>query len=257
VITRLGEDLKVRVYPGDVIGENIYVERRSEAEAWDMVRRHLQPGAVVFDLGANLGQYTLLAAKLAGPNGHVHSFEPSGRMFAELEFNVRLNGLSDACTLNHLAVSDANGVAKLSTYAPGYEVYGSLGSSQRYCDKIVGFEEVATITLDDYVRQKGIRRVDFMKIDVEGAELPVLRGATQLLAAPMAPALLLELADVTTTALGYRAIDIWDFLEARGFGFYSFTGSGRRLERVSRPADSSLCDDFLAVKKERAGAWGI
>lgn len=119
IITGLGKDLKVRVYPYDVIGKEIYVKGLFEKAEARLALKLLKPGMVFMDIGANLGQYTLLAARPVGMEGHVHSFEPSARMFAELAFNVELNDLSGICRLNNLALSDRDGYAKLSLYEPG------------------------------------------------------------------------------------------------------------------------------------------
>ena len=256
IITRLGKDLKVRVYPHDVIGERIYIDGVFEPDCWNFVGRFLKEGMVVFDLGANLGQYTLLAAKCVGRKGRVYSFEPSSRMFGELEFNVRLNGLLDVCVLNRAAVSDATGMARLSRYEEGAEVFGSIGSHKRKEASIIGYEEVRTITLDDYIKDTGINRVDFMKIDIEGAELLALRGARNLLSRSDSPAILLEVEDVNTSGFGYKAIEIWDYLRSLGYRMYSFERFRSRLEIVERPEESSLSRNLVAMKNASHGYEG-
>lgn len=170
IITKLGKELKVRIYPYDVIGRSIYVDRMFEKAECNFATGFLKKGMVFFDIGANLGQYTLLGAQRVGTTGKVHSFEPSSRMFAELNFNIKLNGFSDICICNKVAVSDKEGTAKLSKYEAGGEVYGSLGSQHWAPDKsIIGHEEVRTITLDGYLKKHNILHVDLIKIDVEGA----------------------------------------------------------------------------------------
>lgn len=248
IITSLGEDLKVRIYPGDIIGKFIYIDGVFEPVCWGFVKRFLRPGMVVFDLGANLGQYTLLAARCVGKSGRVHSFEPSRRMFAELEFNVQLNGLSDICLLTPLAVSDACGAANLSRYEPGAEVYGSLGRHTRTEAAVIGYECVKTVTLDDYVERMRVERVDFLKMDIEGAELPALRGAEKLLSASDAPTILLEMADVNTEGFGYQASEIWDFLEERGYRLFVLDSDGRPPKETVRPKDFLATMNVVASK---------
>jgi FkbM family methyltransferase len=251
VITSLGTDLKVRVYVHDVIGEHIYVDGCFEPYSWNFVRGFLKEGMVVFDLGANLGQYTLLAAQIVGETGGVHSFEPGSRMFDELKFNVFLNGLSRRCVLNNVAVSDVSGVANLSKYAPGSEVYSSLGSHARREATVIGHEEVRTVMLDDYVKNAGIFRVDFMKIDIEGAELPALRGAENLLSGSEAPVILIELADVNTDGFGYKAVETWDYLEKLGYRFYDIGKHSMLSDPVQRPSSFIIAQDLIAVKETR------
>lgn len=248
IITRLGKNLKVRVYPNDVIGKYIYIDGVFEPKAWSFVKGYLKPGMVVFDLGANLGQYTLLAARCVGQKGRVYSFEPSRRMFSELEFNVKLNGLADICVLNQIAVSDRPGMAKLSRYEEGAEVFGSIGSHKRKEATIIGYERVKTIRLDDYIQETGIGHVDFVKIDIEGAELLALRGARNLLSQSESPTILLELEDVNTAGLGYKAVEIWDYLKSLGYGMYSFERCRSGLEIVERPEEPSLSRNLVAMK---------
>ncbi len=247
-IIRLDKDLKVRVYPHDVIGKHIYIDGVFEPEVFRFVKSYLKPGMIVFDLGSNLGQYTLLAARCVGEKGRVHSFEPSSSMFAELEFNVSLNNLSDTCILNKAAVSDVSGTAKLSKYEPGAEVYNSLGSHTRKERARVGYEDVKTIRLDDYVKEMGCGQIDFMKIDIEGAELLALRGAENILLRSDAPVILLELADVNTAGFGYAAVEIWDYLKSLGYRVYSLDRRSCGPEIVERPDKYSPSQNLVAIK---------
>jgi len=210
----------------------------------------LKPGMTFFDIGANLGQYTLLAAKQVGINGQVHSFEPSSRMFSELKFNVELNGLSNVCNLNNVAVSDKEGISKLSKYEAGGEVYGSLGNQNwaESCKSIIGHEEVKTITLNGYIKERNIIHVDLIKIDIEGAELLALRGANQLLNCPDAPTIVLEMADITTDGFGYKALEIWDYLGSFGYRMYCFNNKGNISGQAERPRDFVKAQNLVAIK---------
>ncbi len=248
LIVPLGDDLRVRIYPKDVLGKYIYIDGVFEPDCWDFVKGFLRPGMIVLDVGANLGQYTLLAAQCVGPQGRVHSFEPSERIFRELEFNVGLNDLSDRCMLNRLAVSDVPGVARLSRYEEGAEVYGSLGTHCREEASVMGYEEVRTMTLDQYVEENRIDRVDFIKMDIEGAELLALQGAKRLLSRKDAPTVLLEMADVNTDGFGYDACSIWDYLEGVGCRVHLIGPHGSLLRDANRPARFPLAINVVASK---------
>jgi len=250
MITSLGEDMKVRIYPRDVIGRYVYIDGMFERDCWNFVKRLLRPGMIVFDLGANFGQYTLLAAQSVSEHGHVHSFEPSERIFHELEFNVGLNGLSKRCTLNRLAVSDTAGTAKLSRYEEGAEVYGSIGAHRRSEANVVGYEDVRTVRLDDYAEENGIDHVDFVKIDIEGAELPALKGAERLFSRKDAPLILLEMGDVNTDGFGYKSSNLWDYLESLGYRIYFLGPNGETLRAAERPTDFASTVNVVAAKGE-------
>jgi FkbM family methyltransferase len=249
VIAPLPKGLKARIYPHDVIGTYIFIDGVFERAEWEFADCFLKRGMTVFDLGANLGQYTLLAAASVGPAGRVHSFEPNGRMFSELLFNVDLNGLTAVCVLNRVAVSHTCGTARLSCYAPGGEVYSSLGTRQVASEaRPMGYEEVVTTTLDAYIREQGIEHVDFMKIDIEGAEFWALQGARGLLSRRDAPLILVELADVNTEGFGYRAVETWDFLVDLGYQMYALESAGCGLRRMERPQDFSIAANVVAMK---------
>jgi FkbM family methyltransferase len=250
IVTKLGKDLKVRIYTHDVIGKAIYADGMFEKAESRFVLKFLKPGMVFFDVGANLGQYTLLAAHRVGTAGHVHSFEPSSRMFTELKFNAELNSLSSTCTLNNIAISDHEGTARLSMYEPGAEVYASLGTQHRGHTPIIGHESVKTITLDAYIREHGIGHVDLIKMDIEGAELPALKGAATLLSRDDGPVIVLELADMNTVGFGYKAIEIWDYLESCGYTMFSFGVLGDICEKAERPNLAAITMNVVAVKTD-------
>lgn len=250
IITKLGTNLKVRIYPHDVIGASIYVKRMFEPAECKFVMKFLKPGMVFFDVGANLGQYTLLAARRVGLAGQVHSFEPSSRMFQELEFNVQLNGLSSICVLNRKALSNKIGTGKLSCYRPGTEVFSSLGNHCRESALMIGHEDVEITSLDTYIGEKGISHVDLIKMDIEGAELLAIQGGVHTLSKVSAPTILLEMADINTVGFGYQATEIWDYFETLGYHLYCFDEHGFISGLAQRPVDFSREQNLVAMKSK-------
>lgn len=140
-----------------------YVLGTAEPLLQAFLSRHLAAGATMYDLGANVGFFTLVAAALVGPNGHVVSFEPSPRNAAALRRNVELNGLSQVI-VREAAVSDVVGEASFDV--AGDDQSGALGR---------GGSIVATTTVDVEVRRTGCVP-NVIKIDVEGAEDLVIAG---------------------------------------------------------------------------------
>ena len=126
----------------------------------------ITPGSVVFDIGANVGFYTLLASVLVGGSGRVYAFEPVQRNLRYLRRHISLNHLNNVTVIDS-AVSDVTGRARFSV--SGSSAIGSLSEQ--------GEIEVATLALDDLDASEYERARSHLKIDVEGAELKVLRGA--------------------------------------------------------------------------------
>jgi FkbM family methyltransferase len=140
----------------------------------ELVEREVCPGDVVLDIGANVGYYTLIFAERVGESGHVFAFEPDPDNFALLEKNVRANRYSNV-TLERKAVSDVTGKIKLYTCPDNkgdHRIYDS-GDGRRSID-------IDAVALDDYFAEyQG--RIDFIKMDTQGAEAGILRGMTGLL----------------------------------------------------------------------------
>ena len=139
-------------------------------------------GNIVIDVGAHIGLYTILGAKYVGSSGKVISIEPHPGNFEILKRNINLNGLTNAIAINYAAYSHKTS-AKL--YLPqeqsGYTIYTTLMANR--ANNYNKFLTVSTITLDDLLKMMSVNGADvnWIKIDVEGAELEVLRGASNIL----------------------------------------------------------------------------
>jgi FkbM family methyltransferase len=136
-----------------------------EREQSRIFQEHVPAGATVLDIGAHVGYYTLLSSVLVGMNGHVCAFEPNPANHAFLQRHVALNHL-DNVTVENAAVSDRNGTGSFA--------FGTGSGTGRL--SAAGALRVRTVRLDDFCRERALQP-GFLKIDVEGAELAVLRGA--------------------------------------------------------------------------------
>ncbi len=159
----------------------------------------LRPGAVVYDVGAHAGWYTLLAARLVGPS-RVVAIEPLARNVAALRFHLARNGFDGVAVLQ-AAAADAEGEAVFAAAENSY--MGRLAPD--------GSVRVRTVTLDGLVARGVGPQPTLIKIDVEGAELAVLQGARRILrtARPLIVLAthhrtLAEACQAELTAAGYR-----------------------------------------------------
>jgi FkbM family methyltransferase len=173
--------LRFRFRIEDAIGRWIYKRGSYEAELTDYIAHHVEfaDGDVFLDIGANIGWYSLVLARTARARISILAFEPDPLNFELLSENVRLNGC-DAVRPIRKAVSDAEGTQALYRYANK-----NLGRHSLLPINDQDTVEVQTIALDAFLAREGIdlRRVAFMKVDVEGYEFPVLNGARKLLEA--------------------------------------------------------------------------
>jgi FkbM family methyltransferase len=160
-----------------------------------LAKREIKPGDVVLDLGANIGYFTLLFARLVGPSGKVYAFEPAPDTFAVLARNVEENGYTNV-TLVAKAVSNVNGHAQLTIHDdnPGINEMAAGGADTRSA-------RVDTVRLDDYLAgYQG--RIDFIKMDIEGMEPFALEGMQQLLDRNPQVKLLTEFISTQTRKVG-------------------------------------------------------
>lgn len=139
-----------------------------EPDQSSLIAKQLRPGSVMFDVGAAVGYYTLLASPLVGPEGRVVSFEPDAKNAAYLRKHVAINRLKNV-EVHQTAIGDRNGQAKFTC--------GTGTGTGRLADS--GAATVELCKLDDFVRHSA--KPTHIKIDVEGAELQVLEGARNTL----------------------------------------------------------------------------
>jgi FkbM family methyltransferase len=156
-------------------GERIRVLPEHRYLSWNPAeyaafRRSVTPGSVALDVGANVGAYAVLFGQWVGPSGHVYAFEPSPGPLRGLERHISLNALGSVVEAVGAAVADHDGAGELI-------VAGTAGES-----RLAGTSErsvtvtVPIVTIDGFCAREGIQPA-LIKIDVEGAELAVLRGA--------------------------------------------------------------------------------
>jgi len=185
-------------------------------------RSYITPGATVFDIGANIGQYALLFSDLVGPTGKVVSLEPDSNNFAFLQFNININKLKNVQCIKK---GVSNTVETLEFYCDS-ETGGRKGSfRQAYVeDNFKGVkEEVETTTLDALITQFGIP--SFIKIDVEGFEEVVIEGLTKSL---LQTTFMIEVRGETKT-------NVFHYFNTRGYRCFYMDDNEDKL--VSNPVD--------------------
>lgn len=170
--------------------------------------RLIKPGMVVYDVGANIGYISLIAARLAESRGRVFSFEALPANITRLNQNAALNGLQGRIQVVHAAVVDKAGEVTFLTHASGAmgKALGSAGREEYYAQSI----KVQGIALDDFVFSEGNPPPAVIKLDIEGGEGMALAGMPRLLKEAR-PTLLIELHGEEA------ARQVWDCLKANRY----------------------------------------
>jgi FkbM family methyltransferase len=199
----------------------------------------------VLDLGAHHGLYTLLASKRVGSRGKVIAFEPSPRERRALLLHLILNRCGNV-KVEGLAVGNEDTEADL------FVVEGTQTgcNSLKPPDVLSGTfpKRVRVVRIDGWLEKQKYGQIDFVKLDVEGAELEALKGASRLLERVPRPVILAEVQNVRTAAWGYRAKDILVHLNDKGYTWFRLSAEG-----TPEPLDLNAQDfdgNFVACPNE-------
>lgn len=186
-----------------------------EPDETEWLVRTVQPGDTFVDAGANIGYYTVIAARLVGESGKVYAFEPDPKNFELLRKNVRANGLTNV-VLEPRALSNAPGTIKLFLARDNkgdHRIYQPEGESRPSVD-------VEAVRLDEYLRAAG-RKLDVLKVDTQGAEGLILEGASGALeGSGDRPAIFMEFWPHAMRSMGTEPADVLEKLRSFRFQLY-------------------------------------
>jgi FkbM family methyltransferase len=248
VIARVDRGVKMRLHCDSALCRQIYLDSFEPTER-HFTKAFLKRGDVYVDVGANLGLFTLIAARLVGPIGHVYALEPSNQTFQRLEENVSLNRFTNV-TACQLALSDSERAMEMVTSKEGLDAWNSFASP--YVGTKFSRENVDATAWDSFAIEHNLSgRVSLMKIDVEGWELKVLEGAKQQLSRDDAPVLQVEFTDAAAEAAGSSCRRVYHFLQELGYELCRFCSESGRLVPDAIRESYPYCNLF-AVKNRQA-----
>ncbi len=213
-----------------------------EPELTNLAMRILRGGATVIDVGANIGYYTCLFSKIVGASGSVHSFEPVPWSFEQLSRNVALNKMWNV-VLNNLALLSKAGEVTIHMYPgpdPGQDSIGGFPGPN------IKQLRVSAVSLDDYVAAHNLKRPDFIKLDVEGAEPAVIEGGKQTLQNENAPDMVVEANPLRLRSLGFTPKYLYSLLDSLGYSLFVVERSG--LASISGGSLISRAQNLFATK---------
>ncbi len=228
----------------------------SERKEQLLVRRLVKPGMTVLDVGANIGKYTKLLSLLVGGTGRVFAFEPAPSSFQRIQTQVAVEKLANVVPINQ-AVCDCQGPITLHQFPEEYSSWNSLGRPRMEDPRdpsrlvpIVSEIQVEASTLDGFCRERGLDGIDYLKLDVEGAELRALKGARQLLERKAIRYLQFEISQKMLEGLNTQAGLVFDFLAEHGYDCHAITEDG---EIGARAVDSSaFYENYIAFPAKQA-----
>jgi FkbM family methyltransferase len=226
IIRNFDGDLRMYVDRASFVSSAIYWRGYHSTETANVLKHHLRPDMTFVDVGANLGEITLLAAKRLR-EGRVLAFEPMPQAFAELSRNVALNNLTNVELFN-IGLFDKT--ASLPMYQKKDIIFGTLNEGVPSLFSAGNDPQEATVPLrrlNDVAHESGLTRLDVMKIDVEGAELMVLRGA-ECLIKRFRPLIIVELCDVNLQKAGYSVGELINYFGSLEYDVQTLDDCGVR-----------------------------
>ncbi len=216
---------------------SIYIKRDYYEPELLAVRRLIEPGTTVLDIGGSFGIFALFMAEFVGEQGRVHSFERGSFSFGQLTQNVAFNPQGKRIVLHNAAATDVPDTLRLYHLGDS-PVNFSVGGVDG-----VTVEEVPAVRVDEAVPVEKAGRVSFIKIDVEGYEIAALEGARAVIEAHR-PAIMFEVAHSALARLGQTPGDVYEYLAGYGYEFYEF-GAGGQFVRVDDHRDGNI---FASVR---------
>lgn len=220
VVIATRDEIKYELDLSELIESSIYYDGCFEPKTVAVLNKYVKQGMTVLDIGANIGCHTLRLAKLVGQDGKVIAFEPMAGASAKLKRNLELNNFSNV-TLERIALSNENRESQVVHF------YASWPLNSDSCDELHPvhggrlMENMADlVTLDNYVQRKGIEKIDFIKLDVDGYEYKVIRGGINSIE-KFKPIMIVEFGKYTLMECGDSLEDLIDLLASIGYSFYS------------------------------------
>jgi FkbM family methyltransferase len=208
----------------------------------DAVFTRLSPAAVILDVGASVGAWTVPLARRLGAAGHVYAFEPVPANRERLERAIASNALHNV-TISPLALGDDTRQVDMWLRSSRS---GSDSGTAAVVPTGTGHLTVSMCPLDDWAAQEGLQRLDFIKLDVEGAEFLVLAGAEHVLRR-FRPLILAEFDAYWISTHGRTAADVTQWAAAHDYRLLRWN----RHRRTFVPADDASGEEVLLVPLER------
>lgn len=227
----------------------IYFLGTYETFCTNVVSRHIKSGDLCLDVGANIGWYSTLFRRICGANGAVHSFEPVPNTFSELQKNIALNDSATPIFLNNFGLGDTEKDLEINFFPDLPSGHATLATDSN--EKTIKVP-VKIKTLNDYLTEKNIRQVDFVKVDIEGAEMMFLQGATKLFEQQRPPILFMEMALETSRAFGHIPNDLLVFISRHAdYDFFALDELNEKLNKIEHFAPDDIGANVLCIPKNR------
>jgi FkbM family methyltransferase len=219
-LVKFKKSILLELHIDDWIQENIYFLGEYENPELQFIQSSLKQGDIFIDIGANIGVHSLFASKLVGKEGHIIAFEPFSKNFKSLSKNISLNK-SLNITKENLAICETDTFIDL--FYNNDE--SNLGMVSSHISQYTTSEKIKAVSLDSYFNNKFPKKIDFIKIDIEGGEYSALLGMKKILTT-FYPKLLIEILENETSTQSNNEHKIVTYLKSIGYEKYFIDDNG-------------------------------
>jgi len=226
--------------PRDLIQKQLYFQGYFEYKETRVLKSYLKEGMTFLDIGANIGWHTLLAAKEVGETGKVISFEPVESTFNHLKENISLNKFENVNVFK-FALSDTNGSFPIYPISGNNDGSNSLFS---FNDHDIPIEYIETRVGSELLKSIAINKIDFCKIDVEGAELKVIEGLREFFSEKKIKTLMIELNDTALKRASGSANELVSRLKSFGYEIIDIR-TNLLVDEYNLPSETNLLCRFV------------
>ena len=222
------------------------VKKEFEPQTTDLIQKNIFSGNIVVDIGANIGFFTLIMANGVKKEGKVFSFEPELENYKLLSKNVKENNLQNII-LENKAVGNKNGSTEMYLASKENNIY-SQSMHRIFSSKIVSQNStpitIKIIKLDDFFEKLDlIKKIDLIKIDVEGAEFDVLKGMDKILDSNKDLKIIMEFSLENLQDFGSKPDEVLDFLLKKNFKLWKINENEKKVEEIFNIEDIKKLDD--------------
>jgi FkbM family methyltransferase len=243
---RLLPGIRFRLFWNSEISWLLYV-KDFEATERRFHQAFLRKGDVYLDIGANIGLFTVIAARKVGSTGRVYAFEPIAATYDRLQQNIALNRYRNVSSYK-VALSDAAGQAEMTISTDGFDGRNSMAKPTG--GEQFALETVSLSTLDAFVAEHDLAgRITMVKIDVEGWENHVLAGASRTFSAPDAPLLHVEFTEEALQTARCSSAELYQALKKFGYELFLFDEENHGLKPVSQEEVRDRFVNVIATKQ--------
>jgi FkbM family methyltransferase len=244
---KLDDNFYMLLNPTEHIQQQLFWYGDYEKELGLVVKKILKANDVFFDIGANIGYFSLFAANHS-PSAKIISFEPANEIFQKLSENISINNIKNITTVN-AAVGEINEEKDLFLSAPDNMGMSSFRKPENYSGKQ---EKVNVVAIDDWFKTSGLTKIDLIKLDIEGSELAALKGMRSVLE-EQRPVLIVEINPETLLLFGLKPLDICNYLNQLNFDGFLISENGRLEHLNSNEINQTI--NVLFIHKDKKDAY--